>query len=400
MNRPRSLLGILAVALISFAYLLIDDPASAAALALRLAPIMAFLALISIVVNLAAPAGAFNAVIAATTRSPGRDRGRSRPWVIWLTVLSLSLIATIFLSLDTTALLMTPVAVALARREGLHPVGAALAVIWVANIGSMLLPVSNLTNLLAVESPHFSGGGEFLRYSGAPAVMAILVVSLATALRFRASRTSVETDAPPRLSEDGAVLPAPVGGPLLRISLIVLAFTLPLLATPIPYWLTAGAGALIMVVAFGLRAPGHLKLGLVPWSSILLAVTFSAAAQALHSAGLSHLIEGMFTGWDDSPVGLLGIAFTGAGLSNVLNNIPAFLALEPGVTSPTAMMALLIGTNIGPLITPWASLATLLWWDQLRRHQVQVSWSAFILPGLLLAPTAVALSTMALWIVS
>lgn len=390
MNSSRSLLGMCVVAAGCLSYLLIRDAGAAAALGVRLAPIMAFLALISIVVNLAAPAGAFNAVIAATTRS----RGPARPWLSWATVVSLSLVSTIFLSLDTTALLMTPVAVALARRDGLNQVGAALTVIWVANIGSLLLPVSNLTNLLAVESPHFGGIIEFLRQSTAPALAAVLVLLVATALRFHGSRPTTAQPVPA-----GAVLPAPVDGPLLRISLIVLLVTLPLLATPVPYWLTAGIGALVMVSAFALRAPRHLTPGLVPWPSILLTVTFSALAQALHTAGLAELIDGRFHNWDTSLVGLLGIAFAGAGLSNLINNIPAFLALEPGITSPTGMMALLIGTNVGPLITPWASLATLLWWDQLRRHQVSLSWWDFIRPGLVLAPLAVLAATLALWAV-
>lgn len=51
-----------------------------------------------------------------------------------------------------------------------------------------------------------------------------------------------------------------------------------------------------------------------------------------------------------------------------MNNLPAYLALEPGARTAGELMALIIGVNAGPIITPWGSLATLLWADQLRRQ--------------------------------
>lgn len=52
-------------------------------------------------------------------------------------------------------------------------------------------------------------------------------------------------------------------------------------------------------------------------------------------------------------------------------------------------MALLIGVNAGPIVTPWASLATLLWAHQARQQGAQVSWRMFVVGGLVLAPVAV-----------
>lgn len=378
--------ALLLAAVAAFGYLLVAAPGDAADLALRLAPVMAFVALISVVVNLAAPVGAFRAVIAAVGPRTGH------PWRTWLTVAVLSLVATTFLSLDTTAILLTPVAVALAKRDGLPAVGLGLTVVWVANIGSLLLPVSNLTNLLAVASPHFAGILDFLSHSAVPAVTATAVVLLAAGLRFRSGQGGA--------AQEGVALDRPVPGPLLRLSLVVLGVMLPLLASPVPYWLTAGVGAAVMLTACALRAPRHIGLGLVPWSSILLAVSVSAVTAALHTGGVTSFLTGAFSGWEQSLPGLLGIAFAGAGLSNVINNIPAFLALETAVDGPVGMLALLIGTNAGPLITPWASLATLLWWDQLRRNGIHARWSAFVLPGLVLAPVAVAVPTVALWLTS
>ena len=64
-------------------------------------------------------------------------------------------------------------------------------------------------------------------------------------------------------------------------------------------------------------------------------------------------------------------------------------------TAGRETLALLVGVNVGPLVTPWASLATLLWFDQLARRGEPVPWRAFALPGLVLAPVAVTLCTLA-----
>jgi arsenical pump membrane protein len=86
--------------------------------------------------------------------------------------------------------------------------------------------------------------------------------------------------------------------------------------------------------------------------------------------------------------------------ANAINNLPAYLALESvAASSPERMAALLIGVNAGPLITPWASLATLLWHARLTAVGVIVPWGRFVLLGLLAAPLTVALSVLALWAV-
>ena len=64
------------------------------------------------------------------------------------------------------------------------------------------------------------------------------------------------------------------------------------------------------------------------------------------------------------------------------------------------LMALLVGVNAAPIITPWASLATLLWADQARRQGVQVRWRTFILLGLVIAPVAVVVGTGAIVVMS
>jgi len=63
---------------------------------------------------------------------------------------------------------------------------------------------------------------------------------------------------------------------------------------------------------------------------------------------------------------------------------------------PAELLAFLIGTNVGPLVTPWASLATLLWFERCRTAGVKVPLARFVGTGLVLAVTGTAAATAAL----
>jgi arsenical pump membrane protein len=104
-----------------------------------------------------------------------------------------------------------------------------------------------------------------------------------------------------------------------------------------------------------------------------------AAAAGPH--GLDRLLRDAL---GTSP-GALRTAVTGAVLANGVNNLPAFLALER-VVPDRVLPALLLGVDVGPLVLPWASLATLLWADRCRAAGVAVPWRSFVLRGLVVVP--------------
>jgi len=103
-------------------------------------------------------------------------------------------------------------------------------------------------------------------------------------------------------------------------------------------------------------------------------------------------------GTDPGPSGVARAAATGGVLSNVLNNLPVYVAGEAvvPVANHDQLLGLLIGTNVGPLITPWASLATLLWAERCRSAGVRISWPRFMLTGTVTAVLVLATSVAAL----
>lgn len=302
-------------------------------------------------------------------------------WVVLLAVAS-----TAFLSLDTTAVLLTPVVVAAARAHKLPALPFAFTTVWLANTASLFLPVSNLTNLLA--APGLGGGtGEFLLLLAAPAVIAVGVTVLLLWVRFRRHLRGTFTPQPaPRVADRT----------LLLWCAVVVAALLPLLVSGLEPWLPASAAALVLIVVFVVRAPRALSVRLVPWSLVVFASGLLLAAAAVDAAGLLDALA-VLLGHAEGAGAVYAVAGTGAAAANVVNNLPAYLALEPAVAgAPIHLAALLVGVNAGPLITPWASLATLLWHQRLRAAGEDVSWRSFILWGCLAAPLVVGLAVLPL----
>ena len=107
-------------------------------------PVAVFLLAITVTAEIAQLAGVFDVAAHAMAR-----RARHRVVLLWLLFAALAVVSTIVMSLDTTAVLLTPVGLAIAQQTGIAPMPFALTTLWIANTGSLLLPVSNLTYLLA-----------------------------------------------------------------------------------------------------------------------------------------------------------------------------------------------------------------------------------------------------------
>lgn len=352
----------------------------------RVLPILAFVVAITVVAELAAAAGLFTFVAELLTLW-----ARGRTWLLWLLVVLLAVLSTIFLSLDTTAVLLTPVVVVMARHVGLSPLPFALTTVWLANTASLLLPVSNLTNLLAQGRisdmvGHRLSPVEFARLTAVPALTAILVTVIAIFLVCRRPLRQPYTMVPP----------GTVANPVLfGTSAATVLALIPALVSGLPVWIPAVQAALLLTIIFFVLDRPTLRFSLVPWPLVLLASGLFLVMAALHELGLGTLLDAA-AGAGDDPLSLLRLAGAGMAGANAFDNLPAYLALEPVADTPVRMVALLIGVNAGPLITPWASLATLLWHERLTGLGVEISWPRYLLLGLIVAPLTVGLATLAL----
>lgn len=354
----------------------------ALAVAERVWPILLFVVAVTIVAELASKAGLFDVVAARLARI-----ARGRTALLWALVVLLATVATAFLSLDTTAVLLTPVVVAMAVARKMDPLPFAFVTVVLANTASLVLPVSNLTNLLASEA---LGGGHdpvaFLVLLGPSALIAIAVsVIVLTVVFLRRLPKTYPDAAPPAVSD-------PI---LLRVAGVVTLALLPLLVVGLEPWMPAVAAAVVLIAAFALRAPKALGIRLVPWSLLVFAGGLFLAVGALEALGSGRVMS-VLAGTGDDLGSLWQLAGVGALVANGINNLPAYLALESVAGSPARLAALLIGVNAGPIVTPWASLATLLWHDRLVAAGIEVRWSRFIALGAVIAPLILLLGVLPL----
>ncbi|WP_243227911.1 SLC13 family permease [Microbacterium sp. CIAB417] len=366
------------IAAVLFGILPVD---AAVAVAERILPVLGFVTAITVVAELATRVGLFDVLGAFLARL-----SRGRTILLWLLVVALALVSTAFLSLDTTAVLLTPVVVAVARANGLPPLPFAFATVWLANTASLFLPVSNLTNLLAAHNLE-GGTGAFIGLLGPSALIAVFVTVTLLWLRDRRQlRGRFSPARSPHVADRALLIAAGV----------IVAVMLPLLVSGLEPWIPATFAAVLLVGFVAWRSPRLLSLRLIPWQLLVFASGLLLVASAADAAGLLDPVSAVLNA-SDQPWTVFAVAGAGTVGANVINNLPAYLALEPAVaTSPIHLAALLIGVNAGPLVTPWASLATLLWHERLRSEGIEVSWGRFILWGALAAPLVVGLATLPL----
>jgi arsenical pump membrane protein len=162
----------------------------------------------------------------------------------------------------------------------------------------------------------------------------------------------------------------------------------------IPVGVAAPVAAVIVVVAFVVRDRARLAWGLVPWQLLIFVTGLFLVVPTLSRYGLADLMRWMIGSGGDP----YRTAAVGAGLSNLVNNLPAYKALEQVIPAGSLdqLFALLVGTNVGPVVTPWASLATLLWFESCRRHDVNVPIRRFLATGVGLAVVGIAATVWAL----
>ncbi len=359
----------------------------AAAEVRSLAPTIGFLAAVLLLATFSDRFGLFEA--AGAWMATG---SRGRPVTLLALVFAVASTVTAVLSLDATVVLLTPVVFATVARLRLRPKPHIYACTHLANSASLLLPVSNLTNLLA-----FSASGlSFARFGATMALpwLAAIAVEWLVLRRFFAADLigHTEASAVPRR-------PAPVYACLV-LGLTLVGFFLTSVFDVAPAFAALGGAVALGVPLLRSRRATVRDVGValqVPFLAFVLALGLVVKALSLHGLGslVTHLVPG-----GTSLGSLLLIALVAAVLANLINNLPAVLLLLPVVSAagPGPVLAVLIGVNTGPNLTYVGSLATLLWRRVLRQRGEELPISEFMRLGALTVPPVLIAATVALWI--
>lgn len=356
----------------------------------RLLPIGIFLAAILVLAQLCAAEGLFDAAGHGLAR-----HSRGSPRRLLALVFVLSAVVTSVLSLDATVVLLTPVVFATAARVHCSPRPHVYAAGHLANSSSLLLPMGNLTNLLALAASGLALA-HFAALMLVPWLSVLAVEYAVFRLYFRADLVDpVERVAP------SDAIPAP------RFAIGVLVATLvgfiagSFLQVP-PYWVAIAAALVLGIHALthGLIRPvGVAKAVDLPF--LLFVYGLAIVVRGVVDHGLGSWIDGLLPP-QQSLADLMLFAAVAAVLANLVNNLPALLILltPAAAVGPVAVLAVLIGVNLGPNLTYPGSLATLLWRRVLAERGVSPDLRRFTTLGLLTVPIGIAVAVTALWAAS
>jgi arsenical pump membrane protein len=383
---PEALVAVPA-ALLTVALGILPLPAAADEVR-SLGPTVAFLAAVLVLAELCDREGLFEAAgrwMAASSRG--------RPVALLALVFVVGSVVTAALSLDATVVLLTPVVFATVARLRLRARPHMYACTHLANSASLLLPVSNLTNLLAFRA----SGLSFTRFS---ALMALPWLA-AIGVEWLVLRRFFTSD----LVGRGELVARPGRGvpryPVAVLCCTLAGFALASLIHLDPAVVAAlGAAALAVPALAGRRVRAGELVRAVAVPFLLFVVALGVVVRAVSVAGLGDLVTRLVPA-GGSLWALLGVAVVAAVLANLVNNLPAILLLLPAaaVAGPGTVLAALIGVNVGPNLTYVGSLATLLWRRVLRERDAEPAIGEFLALGALTVPAGLLAATTALWVV-
>lgn len=338
-------------------------------------------------------------ILAIRTARAARGSGVA----LFVGIFLLGFAITALLSLDVTVIVLTPIVYALVYRLGVKPLPFLFVCTFIANNGSLLFPISNLTNLLAY-------GLLGLSFTGFAARM-LLPQLAALAVNIGLFLVLFRRELPRRFDPDD--LPRrPVGLDLdylyaagLGLGLVLVAlFACGLLGWPIAPPALIGGTALAVIAIRRRKATPRTLAREISWSLVPFVIGMFLIIRSAQHYWLTEFGDRLSLSTHNLPA-LLAMAFGTAVGANLVNNIPMIGAVigilgnaSPAAREPLALAAVL-GTNLGSTVTPFGSLATMLWLTTVRRKGEQLTTLSYMKIGAITAPTTLLAAVLALWLV-
>jgi arsenical pump membrane protein len=370
----------------------------------------------------------------------GRGNGR----LLFVLIVGLGAVIAAVFANDGAALILTPIVVGMLRALNMPQkaaLGFILATGFIADTGSLPLVVSNLVNIVSADYFHLG----FAEYAAVmiPVGIVSVLASLGMLLLYFGKSIPKRYDVLALTSPAAAVTDRAT----FRTGWVVLALLLVgyFAADPlgVPLAVVAGVGA-VVIVAVAARQPAFLFARTVdtpvlvstggtatvssdgagpsatsgrvipvwrtireaPWQIVLFSIGMYLVVYGLQNQGLTDHLAKLFDVFGDHGVLVtaLGVGFTIAILASLMNNMPTVLiaalaiggAGATGLTHEVMVYANVIGSDLGPKITPIGSLATLLWLHVLEKKGIHIGWGQYFRTGIVLTIPVLAITLAAL----
>jgi arsenical pump membrane protein len=331
--------------------------------------------------------------------------GKGRGTVLLSLLFGLGALITAFFSNDATALILTPIVFTLVTRLKLSALPYVFSCAFIANTASMLLPVSNPVNLLAVQQFQLTLG-EYLKYLLIPSILVILanLVLFRRIFRKEISLVSPDVQSMQPVKIDRFFLAVSAGLGLIAIGYILVS----IYGLPLAYPAVGGAVLLLVLAcAFQRLKIKRLTSG-ISWNIFLFIFALALLIKGLDNAGVTKLIADELIKLANSGTlqALFSVTLGTAIGSNLMNNwsmmmvsVASLANLSPGFDRVLVYGAIM-GADLGPNIAIFGSLSSMLWLILLRERGLDIHPVQFLKLGLMVTPVLLIVGVLSLYLCS
>lgn len=335
--------------------------------------------------------------------------GKGRTKRLFVLLILLGAFMSAFLANDGAVLILTPLVMAIMLQLRFTPavtLAFVMAAGFISDAASLPLVISNLVNIVSADF----FGIDFLRYASvmAPVNAVAVMASLGVLLLLYGRRLPPHFDAS-LLRDPASAIRDPLtfraGGYVLALLLVGCLVLEPM---GIPLSVITGSAALALLVVAG---RGHIVgtrriMKGAPWEIVVFSLGMYLVIYALRNQGVAVEIAGIleFLAQYGLWVTAVGTGLLSAFLSSIMNNLPTVLlvalSIEAADVSDAMREAMIyanvIGSDLGPKLTPIGSLATLLWLHVLKRKGLEIGWVYYLCMGAMLTLPVLLLTLSAL----